>query len=34
MAGRLLTSGTVAIQGHDPESVIHYRNIMIKILPD
>ncbi len=30
--GRKLSSGTVAIQGHDPESVIHYKNIMIKPL--
>ena len=28
--GRKLTSGTVAIQGHDPGSIIHYKNIMIK----
>ncbi|MEZ4701286.1 MAG: DUF1080 domain-containing protein [Rhodothermales bacterium] len=34
MRGRRLSSGTVAIQGHDPESEVHYRNIMIKILPD
>lgn len=30
--GRKLSSGTVAIQGHDPESVIHYKDIMIKPL--
>ncbi|MBE0537509.1 MAG: DUF1080 domain-containing protein [Phycisphaerae bacterium] len=29
---RKLSSGTVAIQGHDPDSVIHYKNIMIKPL--
>lgn len=34
MAGRRLSSGTIAIQGHDPESVIHYKNIMIRLLPD
>ena len=34
MAGRTLSSGTVALQGHDPESQVHYRNIMIRILPD
>ena len=30
--GRKLSSGTVAIQGHDPGSIVHYRNIMIKPL--
>lgn len=34
MAGRVLSSGTVALQGHDPESQVHYRNIMVRILPD
>lgn len=34
MAGRRLSSGTVAIQGHDPQSQVHYRNIMIRPLPD
>lgn len=34
MADRRLSSGTIAIQGHDPQSVIHYRNIMIKPLPE
>ena len=34
MAGRLLSHGTVALQGHDPGSQVHYRNIMIRILPD
>jgi Domain of Unknown Function (DUF1080) len=33
MAGRQLSSGTVALQGHDPESQVHYRNIMIRLLP-
>jgi hypothetical protein len=32
MNGRKLSSGTIAIQGHDPESEIHYKNIMIKLL--
>lgn len=31
--GRRLSHGTVAIQGHDPESEVHYRKILIKILP-
>lgn len=34
MADRVLSSGTIAIQGHDPESVIHYKNIMVKPLPE
>lgn len=34
MAGRVLSSGTVALQGHDPASEVHYRNIMIRPLPD
>ena len=33
MAGRFLSNGTIAIQGHDPESVVHYRNIKIRPLP-
>jgi hypothetical protein len=34
MAGRLLSSGTVALQGHDPESRVFYRNIMVRPLPE
>lgn len=29
-----LSSGTFALQGHDPGSVVHYKNIMVKPLPD
>ncbi|WP_373512648.1 DUF1080 domain-containing protein [Persicitalea sp.] len=29
-----LSSGTVALQGHDPKSVIYYKNVMLKVLPD
>ena len=29
-----LSRGTVALQGHDPKSVVYYKNIMIKQLPD
>lgn len=32
-AGRKLAHGTFAIQGHDPESEIHYRNIKVRLLP-
>jgi hypothetical protein len=34
MKGRLLSSGTVALQCHDPGSTVYYKNIKIKILPD
>jgi len=29
-----LGSGTVALQGHDPKSEVHYKDVMIKVLPD
>ncbi len=29
-----LSSGTVALQGHDPKSKVFYKDIMIKVLPD
>ncbi len=32
--GRLVTSGTFALQGHDPKSVVRYKDIQVKILPD
>ena len=32
--GRKISSGTFAIQGHDPKSVIYYKNIMVKPLPE
>jgi hypothetical protein len=28
-----LSSGTFALQGHDPDSVVHFKNIMVKPLP-
>ncbi|MDX1617759.1 MAG: DUF1080 domain-containing protein [Balneolaceae bacterium] len=34
MSGRVLSSGTFALQGHDPESRVYYRNIMVKPLPE
>jgi hypothetical protein len=34
MKGRLLDQGTFALQGHDPGSVVYYKNIMVKVLPD
>lgn len=32
MDGRKLGDGTIAIQGHDPKSVIHYKDLFIKVL--
>lgn len=32
MAGRRLSSGTVALQGHDPGSVVYYKDVMVKPL--
>lgn len=34
MAGRLISSGTIALQGHDPNSKVYYKNIFLKILKD
>jgi len=31
---RMLSSGTFALQGHDPNSKVYYKNIMVKPLPD
>jgi Domain of Unknown Function (DUF1080) len=31
---RKLGEGTFALQAHDPKSVVHYRNIRVKRLPD
>ena len=33
MRGRKLSHGTVALQGHDPDSEVHVRKVMIKPLP-
>jgi hypothetical protein len=32
--GRLLGSGTFALQAHDPASVVKYRNMKVKLLPE
>ncbi len=32
--GRTLSRGTFALQGHDPKSVVHYKNIQVLPLPD
>lgn len=34
MKGRILSSGTFALQCHDPESKVYYKNIKVKLLPD
>ena len=31
--GRLISHGTFALQGHDPGSEVHFKNIMVKVLP-
>ena len=33
MNGRKLSSGTIAIQGHDPKSVTYYKDLSIRALP-
>jgi hypothetical protein len=30
---RVLSSGTFALQGHDPNSLTYFKNIMVKPLP-
>jgi hypothetical protein len=32
--GRMISSGTFAIQGHDPNSKVYFKNIVVKALPD
>lgn len=34
MAGRVISSGTFALQGHDPKSKVYFKNIMVKPLAD
>ncbi len=34
MKGRVLSSGTFAFQCHDPGSVVYYKNVKVKPLPD
>lgn len=33
-AFRLISHGTFALQGHDPGSIVYFKNIMVKPLPD
>jgi len=32
--GRVLSSGTFALQGHDPNSKVYFKNILVNPLPD
>ena len=32
MAGRIISSGTFALQGHDPKSTVYFKNILVKPL--
>jgi hypothetical protein len=34
MKGRVLSSGTFALQGHDPNSKVYFKNLRVKVLPD
>lgn len=34
MAGRKISSGTFALQGHDPKSKVYFKNIMVKLLDE
>jgi hypothetical protein len=34
MKNRVLSEGTFALQGHDPGSIVYYKNVMVKPLPD
>jgi Domain of Unknown Function (DUF1080) len=33
MAGRVISNGTFALQGHDPKSKVYFKNILVKPLP-
>ncbi len=33
MAQRIISSGTFALQGHDPKSKVYFKNIMVKPMP-
>jgi hypothetical protein len=34
MKGRVLSSGTFALQGHDPNSKVYFKNLRVKVLPN
>ncbi|MEP7141535.1 MAG: DUF1080 domain-containing protein [Ferruginibacter sp.] len=31
---RVISSGTFALQGHDPKSKVYFKNLVVKVLPD
>jgi hypothetical protein len=33
MEGRRIDEGTIALQGHDPKSLVYYKNIMVRVPP-
>jgi hypothetical protein len=33
MPGRKIGEGTIALQGHDPDSIVYYKNIMVRVPP-
>jgi hypothetical protein len=33
MGGRKISEGTIALQGHDPKSLVYYKNIMVRVPP-
>lgn len=33
MAGRKIGEGTIALQGHDPKSLVYYKNIRVRVPP-
>ena len=32
-SGRRIDEGTIALQGHDPDSLVYYKNIMVRVPP-
>ena len=33
MPGRKIGEGTIALQGHDPKSIVYYKNLMVRVPP-
>jgi hypothetical protein len=33
-AGKRLSTGTIALQGHDPKSKVYFKDVMVRVLPD
>jgi len=33
MPGRMIGEGTIALQGHDPDSIVYFKNIMVRVPP-